>query len=550
MQGKPTRTSYHRSTVRGNLPLAAPFLTGIAVAIAVAILCTSGALLAQESDPVFVGAGDIGNCRGTGDEATSSLVMSIDGTVFTTGDHAYPNGTATDFADCYDPTWGQFKARTMPSPGNHEYNTAGASGYFDYFGAAAGDPAEGYYSYDLGSWHIISLNSNCSQVAGGCGEGSPQEQWLKDDLAAHQSTCAIAYFHHPRFTSGVHDNALSVAPLWSDLYKAGADVVLNGHDHSYERFAPQNPSGQADPDLGIREFVVGTGGAAFTGFKSIKPNSEVRIANTNGVLKMTLHPDGYEWQFVTAPGGTVADSGSGQCHGAPSPSPIDSAAPAVQPPQRDLPANTKLGTSTIPTEISWAAADDQSGVAGYELEQSVNGGSFARVDLPSAASITKTLQLQPGDTYQFRVRATDGAGNTSDWATGLAFLVDAHQEDSDAALVYAGSWTQKALSSAYGGGLKYATTKGSAAQFTFTGQNVAWVSPKAPNKGKATVAIDGVTVETIDLYASKSQARKVVFSQSGLDPEVSHTITVQATGSKRSASTGTRVDVDAFVVLR
>lgn len=151
MQGKPPRTTYHRSTARGDIPLVVPFLTGVAVVIAVAISCTSGALLAQERDPVFVGAGDIGNCRGTGDEATSSLVMSIDGTVFTTGDHAYPNGTATDFADCYDPTWGQFRARTMPSPGNHEYNTAGASGYFDYFGAAAGDPAEGYYSYDLGS---------------------------------------------------------------------------------------------------------------------------------------------------------------------------------------------------------------------------------------------------------------------------------------------------------------------------------------------------------------------------------------------------------------
>ena len=209
------------------------------------------------------------------------------------------------------------KERTKPSPGNHEYETPGASGYFNYFGAAAGDPEEGYYSYDLGSWHVISLNSNCSSVPGGCAAGSPQEQWLKADLAAHSNTCTLAYWHHPRFSSGVHGDDTSVAPFWDALYLAGADVVLNGHDHDYERFAPQNPSGQADPAQGIREFVVGTGGAELRNFSRIKPNSEAQVEQKNGVIKMTLRPDGYDWQFLTASAG-MAESGTGQCHGAPS----------------------------------------------------------------------------------------------------------------------------------------------------------------------------------------------------------------------------------------
>src|SRR5829696_4251911 len=293
--------------------------TSLALAVMVATLWASGPAAAQVGgDPVLVGAGDIASCRSEGDQATADLIAGIDGTVATFGDNAYPRGTAADFARCYDPTWGPFKARTKPSPGNHEYETAGASAYFDYFGIAAGDPGIGYYSYDLGSWHVISLNSNCSSVVGGCDPGSPQEQWLKADLASHSNVCTLAYWHHPRFSSGIYGDQSFVAPFWDDLYQAGAEVVLNGHEHVYERFAPLNPSGQTDPAQGILQLIVGTGGAEFTGFDTIKPTSEVRIAGTNGVLKMSLHPDGYDWQFVTAPDGTEADSGSGQCHGAPS----------------------------------------------------------------------------------------------------------------------------------------------------------------------------------------------------------------------------------------
>ena len=224
----------------------------------------------------------------------------------------YPSGTPEEFAACYDPSWGVAKHRTRPAPGNHDYLTDGARGYFGYFGAAAGDPDKGYYSYDVGSWHVIALNSNCLLVAGGCGAGSPQEQWLKSDLAAHQSACTLAYFHHPRFSSSANNR--SVDPFWRDLYEAGAEVVLNGHAHNYERFAPQRPDGTRDDARGVREFVVGTGGVNLHPFGTIKPNSQARNANTYGVLRLTLHTGSYDWKFVPVAGKTFTDSGTKSCH--------------------------------------------------------------------------------------------------------------------------------------------------------------------------------------------------------------------------------------------
>lgn len=261
----------------------------------------------------LVGTGDIATCPSTGDEATADLIDNIDGTIFTTGDNAYPDATDADFQNCYEPSWGRHKPRIYPSPGNHEYHTSGASGYFDYFGAAAGDPAEGYYSYELGNWHIVSLNSMCEE-AGGCGEDSPMVSWLKEDLAASSNTCTLAYWHHPLFSSGYHGNQDKMSPTWDALYSANVDVVLNGHDHAYERFAPQDPSGVADSARGIREFVVGTGGADLRPFETIQPNSEVRNADTHGVLKLTLQATSYDWEFVPVAGKTFADSGRDSCH--------------------------------------------------------------------------------------------------------------------------------------------------------------------------------------------------------------------------------------------
>src|SRR5215216_1006736 len=266
-------------------------------------------VLAQTGDPVFVGAGDIANCSSNNDESTAKLLDNITGTVFTVGDNVYPDGTLTQFNDCYGPTWGRHKNRTKPSPGNHDYNTSGASGYFNYFGAAAGDPTKGYYSYNLGAWHMIALNSEISQSV-----GSVQEKWLRVDLAANPKTCTLAYWHKPRFSSGQHGNIPASQPLWQALYDYGADVVLNGHDHTYQRFAPQNPKGQADPK-GIREFVVGTGGASLYSFTSNQPNTEVRNNTTFGVLKLTLHSTSYNWQFIPIAGQNFSDSGSANCVG-------------------------------------------------------------------------------------------------------------------------------------------------------------------------------------------------------------------------------------------
>jgi len=267
-------------------------------------------------DAVLVGAGDIASCDDlAGAEATAKLIDRIPGTVFAVGDLAYPDGSDEQFAKCYGPTWGRFKERTRPAPGNHEYHKGGASGYARYFGEAAGDPSKGYYSYELGGWHIVVLNSECVEV-GGCEAVSPQGKWLQRDLEQHAKTCTLAYFHKPLFSSGAkHGNDPEMKPLWEILYHAGADVVINGHDHDYERFAPQDSDGHADATHGIREFVVGSGGKnSHRLMAPAQPNSEVRNADTFGVLKVTLHARGYEWEFVPEAEKTFTDTGSAACH--------------------------------------------------------------------------------------------------------------------------------------------------------------------------------------------------------------------------------------------
>jgi acid phosphatase type 7 len=264
-------------------------------------------------NPVLVGAGDIARCYSSDDRATANLLENIPGTVFTAGDNSQDYGAPSQYTNCFDRSWGRYKDRIRPAPGNHDYMTPGASGYYGYFGEAAGEPGKGYYSYDLGSWHVVSLNSNCAQI-GGCGVGSEQEQWLRDDLEANTLPCTAAYWHQPLFTSSVHPPTNEVRPLFQALYDHGAEIVMNGHNHVYERFAPQDPMGQLDEELGIREFDVGTGGAGHYWFGGIARNSEVRNNDTYGVLKLTLKDSGYDWEFVPVEGGTFTDSGSGVCH--------------------------------------------------------------------------------------------------------------------------------------------------------------------------------------------------------------------------------------------
>ncbi len=287
---------------------------GIGTPVAPGTAGASGgtASLTPELRAVLVGAGDIAVCGSDGDSQTAALLDGIGGTVFTVGDNAYEKGTPEEFANCYGPTWGRHLDRTRPSPGNHEYGTAGAAGYFGYFGARAGDPDEGYYAYDLGAWRVYSLNTNCRFV--GCGEDSAQLAWLEADLLANPKPCTVAYWHAPRYSSGRHGNDDSANALWDALYEAGAELVLAGHDHSYERFAPMNADGNLAPDRGIVSFVVGTGGRALYEFHDVLTTSRARNATTWGVLELTLAPGAWSSRFVPVAGGSFTDTATGTCH--------------------------------------------------------------------------------------------------------------------------------------------------------------------------------------------------------------------------------------------
>jgi hypothetical protein len=254
----------------------------------------------------FVGAGDIVGCTTRfHDEETADLLDGIEGTIFALGDNVQGSGTLEEFANCYEPTWGRHKARTRPAVGNHEYNVPGAEPHYQYWGAQAGPAGKGYYSYDLGEWHIVVLNSNILF--------EEQNDWLAQDLRASSDRCTLAYWHNPWFTSSSYRGPVQLQRFVEILYHAGADVVLTGHAHGYERFAPQNARGEADAERGMRHFVVGTGGAPFHPFKRVQPNSEIR-QHAYGVLKLDLFADRYTWEFVPIAGEAFTDQGEGQCH--------------------------------------------------------------------------------------------------------------------------------------------------------------------------------------------------------------------------------------------
>jgi hypothetical protein len=319
-----------------------------AVAVAVVTVITAGAVVAAEASTrsplpqvpaprpsvvTVVAAGDIacdpanpmfnhgqGTARWCRAADTGALIARLaPDALLPLGDEQYDDGTLPKFRHSYDPAWGAERWRTHPVPGNHEYEASStAAGYFGYFGAHAGPGKRGWYSYDLGSWHLVALNSNCDLIA--CGPGSPQLTWLRHDLATHPSTCTLAYFHHPRFSSGPHGSEPAVhlvTPFWRVLWQAGADVILNGHDHIYERFAPMTPAGSLDRATGIREFVVGTGGAQHYWIAHVQPHSQVRNTTAFGVLDLALRPAGYGWSFEPIGGASFKDAGWTACHGAP-----------------------------------------------------------------------------------------------------------------------------------------------------------------------------------------------------------------------------------------
>lgn len=316
-----------RPVLRRSLLLALPLAAVLCGAVPSAVPGTTtpaAAVTVRPDDPVLVAAGDIAcdpadpafnNGRGTSTRCRQSATASLakgagPDVVATLGDNQYESGTATAFAASYDKSWGRLKSITRPSVGNHEYRTSGASAYFSYFGSRAGSASRGYYSYNVGAWHVVVLNSNCSVVS--CAAGSTQERWLRADLAANPRRCTLAYFHHPRFSTGSHGPSTSVAPFWQALYDHRADVVLAGHDHGYERFAKIRPDGTRDSG-GIRSWVVGTGGKNHYGFPRVDANSVVRNGSTYGVLRLQLGADGYTWKFLGESGSTFTDSGTGTC---------------------------------------------------------------------------------------------------------------------------------------------------------------------------------------------------------------------------------------------
>jgi acid phosphatase type 7 len=277
--------------------------------VACVVLAGCARVAAAADAPVtLVGAGDIATCRGEGDEATARLLDAIPGTVFTLGDNAYPRGRAEDFARCYAPSWGRHRARTRPSPGNHDYQTEGARAYFAYFGAAAGRPGQGWYSYELGTWRIFVLDS--AEHA----DATAQLPWLRAALADTRARCTLAYWHHPLYSSGRHGGQARVRPYWEALHAHGAEIVLGAHDHHYERFGPLTPHGASDPERGIVQFVVGTGGAPLRRPGAAEPHSVVRFHDTHGVLRLDLARDGYRFELVRADGEPVPDAGAGRCH--------------------------------------------------------------------------------------------------------------------------------------------------------------------------------------------------------------------------------------------
>jgi hypothetical protein len=308
------------------------------------VVAAAGNIACDTTSPYYnLGAGTATRCR---QRETSDLLPASLAAVLPLGDNQYCCASLTAYTASYDPTWGRLKAITRPIPGNLEYKTADAAGYFDYFngpgaaGGPAGRPGEGYYSFDLGAWHLIALNANCTIVR--CAAGSPQEQWLRADLATHPTSCTLAYIHAPRFSSGSPGGVISVGPLYRALYQAGADVVVSAHARHYERFAPQNAVGQSDPAFGVRQFVVGTGGHSLGQLKAPKRNSEVRQNSTFGVLELTLQAAGYSWRFIAPAGASFSDSGAGSCHGPPPPKSVPKPQPGGEKAKKRC---TILGTS-------------------------------------------------------------------------------------------------------------------------------------------------------------------------------------------------------------
>jgi hypothetical protein len=420
-------SGHHQLALRRMARSSSRRLTQVSAALAAGTLLLAAP--APAADPVVAAAGDIA-CDPTGTffnaghgdathcrakHTSDMLVRTGLAAALPLGDNQYEQGTLAQFQQSYELSWGRLMSITHPVIGNHEYfNGSGeppGSGYFDYFNGlgsetgVAGDRDKGYYSFDIGDWHLIALNSVCQEV-GGCAAGSAQEQWLRSDLETHQNSCTLAYWHHPFYNSGQEGTYTGTRDLWRALYEGGAELVLNGHAHSYERFAPQDHAGNANSTYGLREIVVGTGGKSLGGWGATQPNSQVRDNQSFGVLKATLHPNSYDWSFVHE-SGTVADSGTSNCHGA----------PPGGPPHAITGRPTSVGATSVRLN---AAVNPQSRATTYRFEYgpTPSYGSATSADAVSPVNsahrqVSAQLSgLAPGATYHYRVIATSAAGES------------------------------------------------------------------------------------------------------------------------------------------
>ena len=354
----------------------------------------------------LLAVGDIGDCSGSGDDATGKRVETLAGAILGLGDYAYPDGSPGDFASCFDPSWGRHKARTRPVAGNHEYETDEAAPYFAYFGASAGSPGAPWRSFDYAGWHVVALDSDCRHVDG-CDAGSPQGQWLEADLAAHPSLCTLAYFHHPRFASGYLGVDDALLPFWQILHAHGVDVILNGHDHAYERFARMSPNGIAEPLRGPRAFVVGSGGAGLDDEDEVEVNREARDSTSYGVLRLVLEPTSYSWEFMGAGPGTFADAGSEECvYGAPvvtitSPAPGSAFASGAELVLAGTASDLEQGS--LAAGLVWTSSRDGALGSGASLTRVLSTGGHVltasvtdATGLTGSATVSVTVSLPPG----------------------------------------------------------------------------------------------------------------------------------------------------------
>ncbi|WP_051324687.1 metallophosphoesterase [Candidatus Solirubrobacter pratensis] len=423
-------TLTHHSRRRSRTFVLAVACCGIAIAVlpraalADPVVLAVGDVACDPSDPNFnAGNGTATACR---QKATSDLIVgqAFDA-VLALGDQQYETGAFSAYQTVYDPTWGRFKATTYPIIGNHDGEAAtSGDGYCQYFGAIAHCNATGqqggaaFYSFDLGTWHIVMLNSNCIAV-GGCGPGSPEYTWLQSDLAANPRSCTLAAWHHPRWSSGLGYNGSMMQPLWNLFYESGGDLVLSGHLHTYERFAPLNGAGVIDPTNGMRQFVVGTGGESFHDFGVTAPGSEVRQNSTFGVLRLVLHPASYDWTFLPIAGSTFPDSGSQACRADTTP---PSAATGLQ------------ATANSPTEVdlSWAPSADIVGVTGYDVLRGPTAATLTRIASTPRTSFADTA-VTAGQSYVYAVQARDAAGNMSGLSNVVTVVTPTPQQAVDQA---------------------------------------------------------------------------------------------------------------------